>query len=299
MPQNPDIIATKTPGTDVFIFDRCKHSSDKPPAKGAECNPDMKLTGHSKEGYGLAWNPHVAGQLLSGSDDGLVCMWDVAAGQEAKKKTLAATSIFNGHNEEVVEAVAWHGQHQHIFGSCSDDKTVAIWDTRSNDLKTPSKSVVAHTGEVNCLSFNPVSEFLLATGSADKTCALWDLRKFTQKIHSFEGHVDQVFSVEWAPFSEFILASGGADRRVNVWDISRIGAEQEPEDAEDGPPELLFIHGGHTDRISDFSWNPNDDWVIASAADDNILQVWQMAENIYNDEAEEEEETNAQAGNME
>jgi hypothetical protein len=59
---------------------------------------------------------------------------------------------------------------------------------------------------------------------------------------------------------------------------------QTPEDAEDGPPELLFIHGGHTAKISDFSWNANDDWVIASVAEDNILQVWQMAEHLYDDE---------------
>ncbi len=48
---------------------------------------------------------------------------------------------------------------------------------------------------------------------------------------------------------------------------------QTPEDAEDGPPELLFIHGGHTSKISDLAWNPNDDWVVASVAEDNILQV--------------------------
>ncbi len=50
-------------------------------------------------------------------------------------------------------------------------------------------------------------------------------------------------------------------------------APQTPEDAEDGPPELLFIHGGHTSKISDLAWNPNDDWVLASVAEDNILQV--------------------------
>lgn len=43
--------------------------------------------------------------------------------------------------------------------------------------------------------------------------------------------------------------------------FSRIGEEQTAEDAEDGPPELLFIHGGHTAKISDFSWNPNEPWV--------------------------------------
>ena len=49
--------------------------------------------------------------------------------------------------------------------------------------------------------------------------------------------------------------------------------EQAPEDAEDGPPELLFIHGGHTSKVSDFAWNPSDDWVVASVAEDNILQA--------------------------
>jgi len=69
--------------------------------------------------------------------------------------------------------------------------------------------------------------------------------------------------------------------------MARIGVEQEPEDAEDGPPELLFIHGGHTDKLVDLSWNMNEPWVMASVADDNTLQVWQVADSII---AEEEEE---------
>jgi hypothetical protein len=27
-------------------------------------------------------------------------------------------------------------------------------------------------------------------------------------------------------------------------------------------PELLFVHGGHTAKVSDFSWNPNDPWCV-------------------------------------
>jgi histone-binding protein RBBP4 len=53
--------------------------------------------------------------------------------------------------------------------------------------------------------------------------------------------------------NETILASSGTDRRLNVWDLSKTGEEQSPEDAEDGPPELLFIHGGHPAKISDLS----------------------------------------------
>lgn len=39
---------------------------------------------------------------------------------------------------------------------------------------------------------------------------------------------------------------------------------------------LQFIHGGHTAKISDFAWNPNDPWAICSVSEDNIMQVWQM-----------------------
>lgn len=102
------------------------------------------------------------------------------------------------------------------------------WDTRSNNTSKPSHSVDAHTAEVNCLSFNPYSEFILATGSADKvflptsrsilarflgwmymfvtstkyfyffspqTVALWDLRNLKLKLHSFESHKDEIFQV--------------------------------------------------------------------------------------------------------
>ena len=42
----------------------------------------------------------------------------------------------------------------------------------------------------------------------------------------------------------------------------------------------IFMHGGHTNRIADFSWNPNDPWVLASAAEDNLIQVWKVADAI-------------------
>ena len=42
----------------------------------------------------------------------------------------------------------------------------------------------------------------------------------------------------------------------------------------------LFMHGGHTNHISDFSWNMNDPWVLCSAAEDNLIQVWKVANAI-------------------
>lgn len=279
MPQNHTIIATKTPTADVLVFD---YTNLESMPKDNKCEPELRLKGHTKEGYGLDWNPRREGQLLSGAEDSLICLWDLE-GIVKERQVVEATTSFAGH-KSIVEDVAWHRTNEAYFGSVGDDKQLMIWDTRA--AKEPQQTVVAHSGEANCICFNPFNEFLLATGSADKTVALWDLRNLKKKLHVLESHSQEIFQVEWSPFSEAVLASGGSDRRIMVWDLSKIGEEQTAEDAEDGPPELLFIHGGHTSKLSDMSWNANEPWVMASVAEDNILQVWQIAENIY---AEEEE----------
>jgi hypothetical protein len=40
--------------------------------------------------------------------------------------------------------------------------------------------------------------------------------------------------------------------------------------ASDGELRVAFV------QVSDFAWNPNDDWVMASVAEDNILQVGRL-----------------------
>ena len=66
MPQDPFIIATKTVSAEVYVFDYSKH--DSKPSSDGQCRPDLRLTGHKTEGYGLAWSPFHNGHLLSGSD---------------------------------------------------------------------------------------------------------------------------------------------------------------------------------------------------------------------------------------
>jgi len=279
MLSNPSVIATKTVSGDVCVFDYTRHPS-VPAANQTKAAPDLVCKGHTTEGYGLAWSPLKPGTLLSGADDALICMWDVD-GTQRNASEVQATQTFKGHTANV-EDVAFHPHNADFFGSVGDDKKLLIWDMRKPN--TPAQNVDAHDDVVNALSFNPYCEFVLLTGSSDSSVALWDLRNMKKKLHSFESHAGDVMRVEWAPFCERVFASGGTDRRVHLWDVARIGAEQTPDDAEDGPPELLFIHGGHTSKITDFSWNPNESWVMASAAEDNIVQVWSMAENIYADD---------------
>ncbi|KAK8943725.1 Histone-binding protein MSI1 [Platanthera guangdongensis] len=145
MPQNPSLIATKTCGPDVHVFDSRKRPPSPP--EGGAGGPDFSLSGHSNEGYGLAWNSMKEGYLLSGSYDSKICLWDV--GNAMNEKGFRTKEVFGGH-EAAVEDVAWHRENENMFGSVSDDHHLMLWDLRSP--RKPEYSVVAHEDEVKQLA---------------------------------------------------------------------------------------------------------------------------------------------------
>ncbi len=252
----------------MCVFNTAKHSAV--PLDNIS-RPQHRCHGHTADGYALAWNPSVKGQLLSGSDDAKICLWDLAqAGVD-----VHASQIKTGHTS-VVEDVDWSSHLPHMFGSVGDDSQLLLWDSRENKTTPCQIRKDAHVGDINCLSFNPSEEFSLATGGSDRAVRVWDIRNLKSATHILEGHQNGVYQVSWAPFDSNVVASSGSDRRLFVWDISRAGQKQSPVDASDGSPELLFVHGGHTAKISDFSWNSSDPWTVASVAEDNILQIWRM-----------------------
>ena len=267
------------------LFDYTKHPNNpKDPKKFC---PDLTLTGHSGEGYGLAWSTKAQGHLLSCGEDKKICLWDINGldqnkqSQSSNSNILPAQQTFLGHSD-YVEDIAWHSKSANIFGSVGDDKNLMIWDTKA--ASSPMHKISnAHNGAINSIAFNPWSDYIFATGSDDENLCLWDLRNLKIKLHTFESHNDSVYNISWCPQNETILASASSDRRVMVWDLAKIGEEQSHEEMEDGPPELLFIHGGHTSKVTDIDWNFNVPWLMASVGEDNQVQFWQMAENIYED----------------
>lgn len=275
-PQNPNVIATMCTDGKIMIWDKSKH----PSVPTGKPNPQIELIGHEKEGYGLSWSPHTPGHLATASEDQTVRLWDIT--QASKTNKILSEARKYTHHNAIVNDVQHHPLHNSLIGTVSDDLTLQILDTRSAETarSAVTSGIDQHKDAINALAFNPAAETVLATGSADKTIAIWDLRNLKAKLHALEGHNDSVTSLEWHPFEESVLASSSYDRRIMFWDLAKVGEEQTPEDSEDGPPELLFMHGGHTNRISDFSWNLHNPWVVCSAADDNLIQVWKVAEAI-------------------
>lgn len=74
MPQNPSIVASKTTSGLVNIFNTSLYPAIP---TSNEVFKTMTLSGHTDEGYGLAWSKLETGLLASGSDDCRICCWNI------------------------------------------------------------------------------------------------------------------------------------------------------------------------------------------------------------------------------
>lgn len=271
MPHNPDILATSSSTGSVYIFDRTKHSLEPT----GVFKPDITLAYHSEEGYGLSWNSNTnPGYLLTGSGDSQIALWDITHFSQSKPE-LEPSQVFKYHTASVND-VQWHPDHPQYFGSVSDDSTVQIHDLRTTPAKSgASAKEDGHT--INTIAFNPFNQYLMATGSSQGVC-LYDIRKMPARLNLLKGHKDDVVCLEWSPHEKTVLSSASPDRRVFVWDIALMDSHSNENVS--FPPELLFIHGGHSSGVFDIEWNPAVPWMLASVADDNLLHIWKPSNSI-------------------
>jgi histone-binding protein RBBP4 len=300
MPQNYSIVASRMRGGDIGIFnlflDDSSNGSTTTTTTTTECMPELRLKGHSNVGYGLDWSLLNRGKLLSCSPrDTRVLLWDV---EESKKSPTINNPPCYINTDGLVRShvfdCAFHPLKIDIVGTVSvqipgefGKSEMCIWDLRTSKEQPKSSSKIA--GDLNCIRFSPLDENILASGGETQVVHIWDLRKIEQPVHVLSGHTGEIYQVAWSPFHSSVIASCGTDRRVNCWDLDRIGMEQSPEDAEDGDPELLFIHGGHGDTVTDISWNETDEWVAASVSVDGILQIWEANDTVLGDDDGEDD----------
>ncbi|XP_070645033.1 POC1 centriolar protein homolog B isoform X5 [Bos indicus] len=140
-----------------------------------------------------------------------------------------------------------------LIVSCSEDKTIKIWDTTNKQCVNnfsdfvgfanfvafnPNGTCIAsagsdhtvkiwdirvnkllqhyqvHSGGVNCVSFHPSGNYLI-TASSDGTLKILDLLE-GRLIYTLQGHTGPVFTVSFSKGGE-LFTSGGADAQVLLW----------------------------------------------------------------------------------
>eukprot|EP00300_Choanocystis_sp_HF-7_P030420 c39258_g1_i1.p1 GENE.c39258_g1_i1~~c39258_g1_i1.p1 ORF type:complete len:491 (-),score=107.78 c39258_g1_i1:114-1586(-) len=265
LPQHPHIVASWSDTGRVYVNDLSDHilSLDRAPEKKLNPNkpPIFEFGGHAMEGFAMDWSSVVDGRLVTGDCSKFIYLWEPQEGGAWNVSKLP----FTGHTASV-EDLSWSPVEQNVFASCSVDKTIRVWDTRSRDK--PALTVQAHDMDVNVISWNATVNYLMVSGCDDGSFRIWDLRTFSngvvQPAAHFQWHKGPITSVEFHPSDGSVVAVAGADDQITIWDLS-LEREDGVDDLEGVPPQLLFVHQGQTE-IKEVHWHKQIPGVLVSTA---------------------------------
>ncbi|KAM3066213.1 hypothetical protein ACMFMG_012117 [Clarireedia jacksonii] len=151
------------------------------------------LEGHTSWVSSVAFSPN-GKQIVSGSRDKTVRLWDTATGQQV----LLALDTYT----DSVRSVAFSPDGKQIV-SGSRDKTVRLWDTATGQQVL--LVFEGHTDAVSSVAFSPDGKQIVS-GSHDNTVRLWDTATGQQVLPALEGHTDWVSSVAFSPDGKQVVS---------------------------------------------------------------------------------------------
>lgn len=243
-PTNTSIIASKTVMGDINVYnlnDLTAGKTNKATVK-TEKKPSLILCGHELEGWALCWNKVKNSYLASGSDDTIICLWDIQSKLYNSEMKLHPIIKFRGH-EKSVQDISWNPSNENIMVSVGDDGLIMMWDIResvtpcsvvktfkescsdidkvSNGFKkSVGYSCIGHCNaninSLNTIEFNPFRTNIIAVGGSEPVIAIFDIRNMNKRLHTLNGHSGQINRLSFLLENESLLASASSDSTVSV-----------------------------------------------------------------------------------
>ncbi|HZN41174.1 MAG TPA: protein kinase [Planctomycetota bacterium] len=234
-------------------------------------------------------------QLISGSADRTVRIWDITSLREIRKidAACAVHSVAKSREGELAIGLAdgsiWRytadgqkrdqlsGHEGHVYGlaydhdgtrlaSASFDKTVRVWSTADGRQLAV---LVGHDQAVTHVQFAAKGS-ILASGSADGTVRLWDPdRNRAHVVHESRGGLPRAVDIT----KDGSLVAVGSDRPGTI----------EVLDAESGMQKLVVSGGPREDAVVALRFAPNGEHLAVAFREEKSLRICDVASGKLGD----------------
>ncbi|MEM6597947.1 MAG: NB-ARC domain-containing protein [Cyanobacteria bacterium P01_C01_bin.69] len=277
------LLATGDTNSEIWLW-----QTDLSPAAGDIKSHISTFQGHKNWVCSVAFSPDGT-QLVSGSADRTIKLWDVATGEclqtlEGHSNWVMSvafspdgTQLVSGSADRTIKL--WDGAtgeclqtlegHQHgvwsvafspngkSFVSGSADCTIKCWNATTGECL---QTLIGHEHGVWTVAFSPDGN-TLASGSADQTVRVWDAAT-GEGLHTLAGHSNWVWMVAFSPDGN-TLASGSADQTVRVWNLA------------DNTPQCLRVLSGHSNWVWSVAFSPDGNY-LTSGSEDRTMRLWKL-----------------------
>lgn len=155
--------------------------------------------------------------------------------------------------------------------------------TDGGGFVTDTRAFQGHTGSVEDIQWSPSEQSVFASASSDGTVRIWDVRSRSRRpALTVEVSRTDVNVLSWSRLTTHLLATGDDDGVLAVWDLRKW------KDGADGQKKsLVASFNYHREQITSVEWHPTDDSIIAAAAGDSTVTLWDLAVELDDEESKD------------
>lgn len=230
-------------------------------------------------------------RLLTGGNDKIARLWDMATGNEVRTFRGLGHDNFGGprlsdagwlsvaFSPDGRQALTGGG----VVSGTALDNVAQLWDVESGDQ---IRALRGYIHVVTSVGFSPVGDQILTAGE-DKIARLWDVTNGKQ-VRNFKGHKDQINSATFSSDGKRVLTGGGDPRSPDTRRQSRtadgkwvLSGQWSPRPDSDNTVRLwdagsgkeLRAFEGHPLYVRSVALSSNGKYVL-SAGTDRTIRLW-------------------------